>query len=165
MLLTFFSAIAKKDFQLVVLVSLFHFHVDFLQIPAQVRTRWSLALLPPMCHTVFYPAWYRYYPGFISLNEFFTLQAPSILLKLNIVLQANLDIESRLAPPLGADLPSHKLSGAPAPAVAKQAGRCIPQLRGKRRDQCQQEPPAWWPGHLLPSQSPRPEELRAGLRG
>ena len=75
MLLTFFSAIAKKDFQLVVLVSLFNFHVDFLQIPAQVRTRWSLTLLPPMCHTVFYPAWYRYlssssYPSFISLNSF-----------------------------------------------------------------------------------------------
>ena len=127
MLLTFFSAIAKKDFQLVVLVSLFNFHVDFLQIPAQVRTRWSLALLPPMCHTVFYPAWYRYYPGFISLNEFFTLQAPSILLKLNNVLQANLDIESSLAPPLGADLPSHRLSG--DPAVAKQAA-VFPSFEG-----------------------------------
>ena len=77
----------------------------------------------------------------LAFLEFFTLQPPSISpsLELNNVLWANLKVESSLAPPLGADLPSHRLSG--APAVAKQAA-VFPSLEGSAviTDQCQQEP-------------------------
>ena len=58
--------------------------------------------------------------GFVRISEFFTHQLPCIppSIELDNLLKSQHDAKSSLAPPLGAGLPSNKLSG--DPAVARQ---------------------------------------------